>query len=94
MLLKVSRKTPDKVIDAPANANIRGLIVRHSVRHLTCKHIEFLYISYVGEMVVPGSGLEPPTRGFSVRCSTRFAAETQCFQHPAQPRALVSDVLL
>ena len=57
MLLKVSRNTPDKVTDATANANMSGLIVRHSVRHLTCKHREFLHISYVGEVVVPGGGV-------------------------------------
>ena len=35
VLLKVSRNTPDKVIDTAANTDMRGLIVRHPVRHLT-----------------------------------------------------------
>jgi hypothetical protein len=35
MLLKVSRKTAGEVEDA-ITADKRALIVRHSVRHLTC----------------------------------------------------------
>ena len=72
MLLKVSRNTPDKVIDATANANMRGLIVRHSVRHLTCKHIDFLHIGYVVKWWCPGAGLYSSHRHFSALSYQRF----------------------
>ena len=36
VLLKVSRNTPDKVVDATADTDMRELIVRHPVGHLTC----------------------------------------------------------
>ena len=39
MPLKVSRTTPYEVIDAAANTDMTGLIVRHPVRHQTWWHI-------------------------------------------------------
>ena len=32
--------------------------------------ISFNLLISMGKVVVPGGGFEPPTRGFSIRCST------------------------
>ena len=53
MLLKVSRNTSDKMIDATANTDMGGLSVRHPVRHLTSWHIKCLHISDIHGLMMP-----------------------------------------
>ena len=70
MASKVGWNTANEVVNTVAVSEMsRAIFVRHFERHQSCWHDKRLYFSDVREKVVPGGGLEPPTRGFSVRCS-------------------------